>query len=353
MNSTISDVLSSSLKSVPRPDTLIGVDELIRKRFVEYRSSCFGWLLKATALVVVGLGFEGAELWYEIPSIIGHWRFRRRFHFSLPEFHPPNWTILLAFIGWFCIVLGVAGEYVADSFVSKADGYIQTFDEILIGDAASNAIRAQNAADAVDEKTQGIDERLKRASRLLDMLGPRWNLLEQHKSEFIKDMARFNEQKIFLVSCGMTGGEEAEANQLQRDLRNFLGKFDEGKNDGAGWVVDESQVATWHDCTSATAGDPPAISGGIVLVLSDTSDIPAKRSAMAAAKALEDELSNKVTIVTRIAGDTKLDNAAIVADAGTFWKSARETLDNDPKAVFLLVGPNPLFILTNPKKTPK
>jgi hypothetical protein len=108
--------------------------------------------LRATGLVVAGLVFEGPELWHEISSITRHWRFRRRFHFSLPEEHAPSWAKLLAFLGWLLIVVGVAGEYVADSFVSRADGYVQTFDEILLTETQSRTALASGRASAAYER---------------------------------------------------------------------------------------------------------------------------------------------------------------------------------------------------------
>ena len=47
------------LQLISRPDTLKGVDDLIRAGFEAYRGSCFNWLLAATGLVVVGLVLEG------------------------------------------------------------------------------------------------------------------------------------------------------------------------------------------------------------------------------------------------------------------------------------------------------
>jgi hypothetical protein len=157
INAIITSVLSSPDKSVPRPpmpipDTLKGVDDLIRAGFEAYRSSCFNWLLAATGLVVVGLVFEGPELWHDITTIVRQWRFKRSFHFSLPESHAPNWAKLAAFVGWLFIVVGVAGEYVADSFVSKADGYVQTFDEILLTQAQRGAVVAKERATAAYER---------------------------------------------------------------------------------------------------------------------------------------------------------------------------------------------------------
>jgi hypothetical protein len=90
---------------------------------------------------------EGRELWYDITSIVIGWRFKRRFHCSLPEVHAPNSAKLLAVVGWIFIVVGVAGEFVADSFLSRADGYVQKFDEILLADTTAKSNSA--AADAI------------------------------------------------------------------------------------------------------------------------------------------------------------------------------------------------------------
>jgi hypothetical protein len=157
INTIIASVLSSSTSKsigppIPIPDALKGVDDLIHAGFDAYRNACFHWLLVATGFVVVGLVFEGPELWHEITSIVSHWRFIRKFQFSLPEQHIPDWAKLLAFVGWLLIVAGVAGEYVADSFVSKADGYVQTFDEILLTEARTRTAFASERASAAYER---------------------------------------------------------------------------------------------------------------------------------------------------------------------------------------------------------
>jgi hypothetical protein len=156
MNAISALVLASSPSIAPppvaKPDTLKGIDDLIRAGFEAYRATCFNWLLVATGLVVVGLVFEGPELWHEITSIASRWHFRRKFHFSLPEEHAHDWAKLLAFVGWLLIVAGVAGEYVADSFVSKADGYVQTFDETALTDAQRQTSLAGERAGAAYER---------------------------------------------------------------------------------------------------------------------------------------------------------------------------------------------------------
>jgi hypothetical protein len=177
----IFSVLRSSLEkstspSIPFPDTLKGVDDLIRISLEGFRNSCFNWLLAATFLVVAGLVFEGPELWHEISSIVRHWRFGRRFHFSLPEEQTPNRAKLLAFVGWTLIVLGVAGEFVADSFVSKADGFVQKFDEILLSDA-------QKKTGAASERAAMAFERAAQTEREASQENERAAKAEQQASE--------------------------------------------------------------------------------------------------------------------------------------------------------------------------
>lgn len=154
---------------MPIPDTLRGLDALIRADLEAYRDFWFHQLLLATLLVVVGLVLEGPELWYEIISIIRQWCSMPKF--STPEKHAPNWVKLLAFIGWLLIVGGVAGEYVADSFLSRADGFVQKFDEILLNEAtrqssSANAKSAMAYARAAETEKQAAQENSRAAEAL-------------------------------------------------------------------------------------------------------------------------------------------------------------------------------------------
>jgi hypothetical protein len=157
------------LPPMPIPDTLRGIDDLIRVDLEAYRDFWFHQLLLATLLVVLGLVLEGPELWYEIISIIRQWCSVPKF--STPEKHAPNWVKLLAFIGWLLIVGGVAGEYVADSFLSRADGYVQKFDEILLNEAtrqssSANAKSAMAYARAAETEKQAAQENSRAAEAL-------------------------------------------------------------------------------------------------------------------------------------------------------------------------------------------
>jgi len=70
---------------------------------------------------------------------------------------------LAAFVGWFFIVGGVVGEYMADSFVSKADGYVQTFDEILLTEAHEESAHAEATAKGFDAQIADSNAKAKSA----------------------------------------------------------------------------------------------------------------------------------------------------------------------------------------------
>ena len=64
---------------------------------------------------------------------------------------------LVVSLGWLLIVVGVAGEFVADSFVSKADGFVQKFDEILLADAQKKTgVASERAARAFESAAQSV-----------------------------------------------------------------------------------------------------------------------------------------------------------------------------------------------------
>lgn len=166
---TIAFVLRSSLTksmrppSIPMPDTLRGIDDLIRSNLEDFREIWFMWLLIATGLVVVGLLFEAPEIWHETIGAIRELR-----QSGKPKNEMPAWIKLFGMVGWLLIVLGVGGEFITDTFVSRADGYVQKFDEILLadaqrqaGDAAISARTARQEADAAGKaasKAQGKAE---------------------------------------------------------------------------------------------------------------------------------------------------------------------------------------------------
>ena len=87
----------------------------------------------SSGVVALGVVFEGPEIVRETVGVI-----RRS---SEPKRKTPSWITLLALVGWLLVVLGVAGEGIAEALVSKADGLIQTFNDIVLTDAQHEIAR--------------------------------------------------------------------------------------------------------------------------------------------------------------------------------------------------------------------
>jgi hypothetical protein len=146
---------------MPTPDTLKGVDDLIRSGLEAYRESWFAWLLVSTALVVVGLWFEFPEIWHESVEALSSLRSSPK-----PRREISPWMKLAGTLGWVLIVVGVTGEFVADSFVSKADGFVQKFDEILLADAQRGSSLARERAAAAYERAVVTEHEAAEENRL-------------------------------------------------------------------------------------------------------------------------------------------------------------------------------------------
>jgi len=130
--------------------TMPSLDDLVRSDFESFRNSCFGWLLFSTGVVAFGLLFELPEIWHDSVSAIRSLRKQPQAKTEIPP-----WVRLLVSVGWLLIVVGVVGEFVADSFVSRADGIIQTFDETLLADAQrKTSLAGERAAKAFERAAQ-------------------------------------------------------------------------------------------------------------------------------------------------------------------------------------------------------
>jgi hypothetical protein len=168
---------------ISRPDVLKGVDDLIRVSLEAFRNACFAWLLISTGVVVAGLLFELPEIYLESINAT-----RQLLHPDRAERHIPPWVKLVVSFGWFLIVLGVAGEFVADGFVSRADGFVQKFDEVLLAETKRNAgdarISAKAAADAATLARDQSGKAVSSATNALNLA----NGARQEADSFEKDI---------------------------------------------------------------------------------------------------------------------------------------------------------------------
>jgi len=156
------------LQSSPYPEIVRALDVAIRRDLQNNRDSFFLWLLISAAVVVIGVALEGPELVYETINIVRRRCIRKR------PLRTPDWVKITALLGWCLVVLGVAGEVVAERFTSLADGNLQTFNDILLSDAIKKAGDAKasaiGAADA-SQRARGEAENAKSAALNATELG--------------------------------------------------------------------------------------------------------------------------------------------------------------------------------------
>lgn len=168
---------------LPRPN----LAEIIRDDFRDSASFWFSWLSCSIRVVIIGLLFEGPELAHEIWIFVQRIGRKRRDHAVVRELktivplsivtdeapagpHTPTWVKvvkLAAFIGWFLVVAGVAGELFFEKAFESANDIVQKFDEILVTearnqarDAATSAKTAHEEADAVKTEADAFRQKL-------------------------------------------------------------------------------------------------------------------------------------------------------------------------------------------------
>jgi hypothetical protein len=256
------------------------------------------------------------------------------------------------------VILGVAGELLADGGIFLFSRHLQTIADLEIaaltqkaGDAKisadgaafaasrakSSADEASIVADNVAKQADALTLRMGSASRKLGSLeeqlrvqGPRWRLLKDNKDAFIEALKPFAGQRVTVVSCGLMVAPESY--NLEQNLLIFLGK------QGAGW---ELGYTTWKSCTNGASSV-----GGNLLICSSTASEAVKDSANALGNIL-----NKLEISTIAAQSTpegrQLELQFLGADSP--WELAAK----DTTAVILLVGTNPMFDLAGWKKRNK
>jgi hypothetical protein len=128
------------------PDTLRGVDDLVRANLEVLGELWFNRLLISTALVFVGLVLEFPEIWHDTVQA-----FRDIIHSCKPVKPLSPRLKLFGMVGWVLIVVGVGGEYVAETIVSRADGLVRKFDEILLADAQTRTSSANERASGLSQ----------------------------------------------------------------------------------------------------------------------------------------------------------------------------------------------------------
>jgi hypothetical protein len=119
---------------ISRPDTLVGVDALIRADFETFSDLWFARLIWSSVIVAIGIFFEGPEVFHEVARVI-----RRTLHVCKPEKDKKSAVVLCGLIGWLLVAGGVAGEGLCEGFIWKADGILRSFNNMLVAQATKQA----------------------------------------------------------------------------------------------------------------------------------------------------------------------------------------------------------------------
>jgi hypothetical protein len=190
---------------IPAPDWLKGIDDKIRDGLDAYRNGWFEWLLISTGVVVFGLVLELPEICHDTKRAV-----RELIGSCTPERHLSAWKTLAVSLGWFLIVVGVAGEFVAESFVSKADGIVQKFDETLLAEAQTKtgvaferASTAYLRAETARMRTAGLEkeaEELHKHNLELEALIQPRDISPEEDSAITKAMERFRGKFILILA---------------------------------------------------------------------------------------------------------------------------------------------------------
>ncbi len=311
----------------------------------------------ANITVAVGVALEGVEIIHDIANWGKKKRRRKREHIELKEIaevfptgelrqstelhaDEPRWVKRLLRIGLIIVVIGVVAEWRCGAKLEDTHNAIHQHDLEKIaaadekaGDAATSAKTAHDEADAVKLEADGIQKRLDAASQQLGIVehtvrlqGPRWELLDDHRDEFVKILQPFAGQKAFILLCGRKETIPEEQARLVQYAVSFLNT---APPSGAGW---KAYVKSWNSCPAVG----PTEGGGNEIVISTSASVAVK----AAAKALNDEL-NKIEIrTTTDAVDPNTPTAVL-----HYWfgaDSAGELALKNPDSICLAIGPNPM-----------
>jgi hypothetical protein len=130
------------------PQLLHDLDELARKDFQVLRDWYFYALTWCTAMVAIGVVAEEFEDIFKL-------RWLRRIiptNLLLPIHRLDAWAGGISKAGWVLIILGVAGEGLFEAWVSRADGWLQEFNNTILVTAQRQAADAMVEAAGASER---------------------------------------------------------------------------------------------------------------------------------------------------------------------------------------------------------
>jgi len=272
-------------------EVIAKLNECAKTDFGSIRDLWFGRLSLSTDFVVAGLALEVFELAYETADIARERIRFLKYRVVILERHIQI-ARLIAFVGWFLIVGGVAGERFSEARVKNADVNIQECSDAKVreatleaGDAKASAASAEASEKALEKQADALKTRMEDASRQLGQLerdimaqGPRWRLLKKAAPELTKNLASFTGQRVRLFVCGRFGSQDGETLSTWGAIADML------EANGAKWKVEHGGLENFDKC-SPSGGQP--LGQGVMVFVSKR----ASKATMEAAKTLGEGLA--------------------------------------------------------------
>jgi hypothetical protein len=111
------------------------------------------------------------------------------------------------------------------------------------GDAAANAKRAQDTADAIEKKANELGIRLGETSRQVEAQGPRYVVLEHFAADLEKKLSPFPKQMVLVQACGTFASDPTFREEVRTvgSIESVLNK--------AGWYMPPHHPNSWDQCT--------------------------------------------------------------------------------------------------------
>ena len=121
----------------------------------------FEWLLVCTAIVTAGVLLEG--IFDSFPS--GKCRIDNQTGIPRTAWGRIRWFHRLTRLGWYLVVLGVAGEGVTEYFVSASDANLRAFNNILARSTEKETALARSDAETAKATAKGFESQIADANR--------------------------------------------------------------------------------------------------------------------------------------------------------------------------------------------
>jgi hypothetical protein len=257
------------------PESLRRLDELTRSDLQNLRDSYFNLLLMSTAVVFFGVLLEGPEIFREIAEEVRRLlppRLRLNSATGVPvvQHESGRWIRVSSLfrvsslLGWALVIIGVIGEGVFEGLMSKADGSLGTFNEILLSSTIDRA--SENEKEAA--RLNNIAEEEKSA-RLAIQRQLSWRTLTPAQAKRIRaKLTPFAGEQFDLATYSSEGECASFVNELYHVALS------------GGWALASRRI--WR-------GDPMSLVIGVEVTATDKAEVRTKNAAAALSDALKAE----------------------------------------------------------------